>query len=403
MGGIGGRAGRAGSIRGGSTGGLCGSTGPLGGSATGLTGSTAGLGGSTVFGVSTGFAVSMGGASAGAVVAAASSVRTSAARCSVGGASMAIDAGGATGPAGTAARGACSTVGASNVTTSGLIRNVAVRGARRLRGVGSAMGPGSAAGFFRAGGFTSISATPVAAVFGAAFFARGVRRVVALIGVPVPGRIVRTGIFAAGRDRTSRADSSSTELLKVVTSMPDVWSRSMTSLVVRRNFVAKSYTRTVPTPYYLQQPHRLRRDPGPTRPTTSRGTVAPTPSSRFPGRTSRSAPPDCSPSLLGKRGPLALRPAGRPLLLHPAMPRPLLLYPAMPRRRSSIPNRSRAVVPSRLATSRRKARASTLRCQAFSRQDTEGQRYALRPRAWGGLMIRPSIGSNASRTSSCRS
>jgi hypothetical protein len=71
-------------------------------------------------------------------------------------------------------------------------------------------------------------------------WARGVRRDAGLIGIPLPGRIVRAGIRATGWARISRADCSSTELVKVVASIPAAWSRSRTSLVVRRNFVARS-------------------------------------------------------------------------------------------------------------------------------------------------------------------
>jgi hypothetical protein len=80
----------------------------------------------------------------------------------------------------------------------------------------------------------------VALAWAAPVLARGVRRDDGLIGIPLPGRIVRAGIRATGWDRISRADCSSTELVKVATSIPAAWSRSRTSLVVRRNFVARS-------------------------------------------------------------------------------------------------------------------------------------------------------------------
>jgi len=81
-----------------------------------------------------------------------------------------------------------------------------------------------------------------ASVVSAAFAALGRegRRVVGLAGAPVPGRIVWTGILATGCDSTARACSSSTVLPNVKASIPAPFNRSRTSLVVRRNVVARS-------------------------------------------------------------------------------------------------------------------------------------------------------------------
>jgi hypothetical protein len=100
----------------------------------------------------------------------------------------------------------------------------------------------SAAGFFRARGFTSASAAVAGPALAAAApaLARVTRRAAGLTGLPAPGRILRAGILDAGRESASRAASSSTELLNVAASMPAAWSRSRTSLVVRRNLVARS-------------------------------------------------------------------------------------------------------------------------------------------------------------------
>jgi hypothetical protein len=158
------------------------------------------------------------GASAGTVaVAAAASVVTSALGSSTAGVPMTGIAG--SGVGGGAAMVARSTVGASNVTTSGFTPDVTVVGVRRVRGFGSAAVSASA-GFFRTRGLVPASAVGAAAGVGAVALARAVRRVAGLTVAPLPGRIVRTGILAAGRDRVSRADASSTELLNVATWMP---------------------------------------------------------------------------------------------------------------------------------------------------------------------------------------
>jgi hypothetical protein len=94
--------------------------------------------------------------------------------------------------------------------------------------------------FVRVRGLAGALAGAVALAWTVLAWARGVRRDAGLIGIPLPGRIVRAGIRATGWARISRADCSSTELVKVVASIPAAWSRSRTSLVVRRNFVARS-------------------------------------------------------------------------------------------------------------------------------------------------------------------
>ena len=118
------------------------------------------------------------------------------------------------------------------------------RGARAL---GSALASPSVAGFARGrtlGAAPGVSApSPAAAVA----FDRVLRRAAGFAGAAVPGRMACAGILAIGWDRISRARSSSTVLPNVKASIPPACSRSRTSLVVRRNVVARSYTRTIPT------------------------------------------------------------------------------------------------------------------------------------------------------------
>ncbi len=254
-------------------------------------------------------------------------------------------AGGTAGSADGAISVAGSTVGASSVTTRGFRRDAAAPAVRRDQGLGSAAASPLVAAFVRVRGLVgALAATVVPAGVSVALARVVVRRVAGLIGSPLPGRIVRAGIRATGCERASRADCSSTELVKAVASIPAAWSRSRTSLVVRRNCVAKSYTRTVPT-----LPSSARR-------------YAP---SRFPDRTEP-------------------------------------VYPVMTSRRlNSSSKRARNAPFSSPGGLRRNARETVCRSQARARHAREGHRYALRP--WGrrGFTATSPAESTLIRTSTC--
>jgi hypothetical protein len=159
-----------------------------------------------------------------------------------------------------------STVGASSVTTRGFRRAAAATAVRRGRGFGSGALSPLVATFARVLGLGGALGVVVGVSWVAIALARVGRRAAGLIGSPLPGRIVRAGIRATGCERISRAGCSSTALVKVVASIPAAWSRSRTSLVVRRNFVARSYTRTVPTLPSSARRSASSRFPAPDRP-----------------------------------------------------------------------------------------------------------------------------------------
>ncbi len=313
-----------------------------------LVGSVTGLGGSHVgFGGSIG-RTSAGGTWTGGVTPAGTST--------FGGATAAAWI---CGPAATAAGGSAggtmseagSTVGASRVTTRGLIRDWTAGCPRRVRGLATALASPSAAGFGRVRGLDGALAAASVLRLVAAALVRGVWRAAGLIGVPLPGRMVRAGILASGWDKAWCAAPSSTEVLNVAASMPAACSRSRTSFVVRRNFVARSYTRTIPT---LTSSSR---------PALSGRTVAPAVPAHLPGR---------------NRG------SNRPLYRH-GTDSPYA--PTAPRLRNSASNLPRSAASSRSDSSCRKARENTLRRQAFSKHASEGQRYAPRPCRGRGFTI----------------
>jgi hypothetical protein len=74
--------------------------------------------------------------------------------------------------------------------------------ARRVRGLGSAV-VSPAATFILVRGLAGALAGAVAIAWVALVLARAVRRDAGLIGIPLPGRIVRAGIRATGWDNTS--------------------------------------------------------------------------------------------------------------------------------------------------------------------------------------------------------